>query len=81
MRAKPERVIQTINRPSRDTAEALAWAWIETREARPPESKAYAFLNDSDHTISASVVDALRNYDVKPIPWSKREEARLDLAA
>lgn len=80
-RTSPERIIQTINRPSRDTAEALAWAWIETREVRPPESKAYAFLNDSDHTISASVVDALRNYAVNPIPWSRREEARMDLAA
>ena len=80
-RTFPERIIQTINRPSRDTAEALAWAWIETREVRPPESKAYAFLNDSDHTISASVVDALRNYDVNPILWSRREDTRMDLAA
>ena len=80
-RTSPERILQAINRPSRDTAEALAWAWIETREVRPPESKAYALLNDSDHTISASVLDALRNYDVNPIPWSRREEARTDLAA
>jgi hypothetical protein len=80
-RTSPERILQAINRPSRDTAEAFAWAWIETREVRPPESKAYAFLNDSDHTISTSVIDALRNYAVNPIPWSKREAARTTLAA
>ncbi len=80
-RSAPERILQAINRPSRDTAEALAWAWIETREVRPPESKAYAFLNDSDHIVPMTVLDALRNYDVNPIPWSRREEVRTDLAA
>ena len=80
-RTYPERILQTINRPYRDTAEALAWAWIETKEVRPPESRAYAFLNDSEHTISASVIDALHNYDVHPVLWSGRESVRMDLAA
>jgi len=80
-RTYPERILQTINRPYRDTAEALAWAWIETKEVRPPESRAYAFLNDSEHTISASVIDALCNYDVHPVLWSGRESVRMDLAA
>jgi len=80
-RTYPERILQTINRPYRDTAEALAWAWIETKEVRPPESRAYAFLNDSEHTISTSVIDALRNYDVHPVLWSGRESVRMELAA
>ena len=73
----PERILQTINRPNRDTAENLAWAWIETKEVRPPDSKAYAFLNDAEHTISMSVIDALHNYDVNPVIWSKREDVRI----
>ncbi|MDO8723406.1 MAG: DUF1828 domain-containing protein [Syntrophales bacterium] len=80
-RTYPERILQTINRPYRDTAEALGWAWIETKEVRPPESRAYAFLNDSEHTISASVIDALSNYDVHPVVWSGRESVRMELAA
>jgi hypothetical protein len=78
---QPERILQTINRPSRDTAQAVAFSWIDTREVRPTNSRAYAFLNDSEHALSASVMDALRNYDVTPVLWSKREEVREELAA
>jgi hypothetical protein len=59
----------------------LAFSWIDTKEVRPPDSKAYALLNDSDQTISTSVLDALINYDVNPILWSRREEVRKELAA
>jgi hypothetical protein len=78
---QPERILQTINRPSRDTAQAVAFSWIDTREVRPTNSRAYAFLNDSEHALSASVLDALKNYDVNPVLWSKREEVREELAA
>jgi hypothetical protein len=78
---QPERILQTINRPSRDTAQAVAFSWIDTREVRPINSRAYAFLNDSEHALSASVMDALRNYDVNPVLWSKREEVREELVA
>jgi hypothetical protein len=80
-RSHPERILHTINRPNRDTAETLAFSWIDTKEVRPPDSKAYALLNDSDQTISTPVVDALRSYEVNPILWSKREEIRQELAA
>jgi len=78
---QPERILQTINRPSRDTAQALAFSWIDTKEVRPANSRAYAFLNDSEHIPSVSVLDALRNYDLSPVLWSKREESRHELAA
>ncbi|MEW5874511.1 MAG: DUF1829 domain-containing protein [Candidatus Zixiibacteriota bacterium] len=77
----PERIVQAITRPSRETAEALAFSWIDTRDVRPPNSRAFALLNDTDQPTSVTVVDALRNYDVTPIAWSKREEARDTLAA
>lgn len=78
---QPERVIRAINRPSRDTAQAMAFSWIDTREVRSPEARAYAILNDSEKVISESVLDAMRNYEVNPVPWSTREEARDELAA
>lgn len=40
---------------------------------RPESGVAYAILNDGDHEVSASVLDALRSYDVTPIIWSKQE--------
>ena len=80
-RRQPERILQAINRPNRDTAQAVAFAWIDTKEVRPPESRAYAILNDSEQPASAAVLDALRNYDGNPMLWSKREDIREELAA
>ncbi|HPJ69057.1 MAG TPA: DUF1829 domain-containing protein [Desulfobacteraceae bacterium] len=80
-RKQPERVLQAINRPSRETAQSVAFSWIDTKEVRPENSRAYALLNDSEHIPSVSVIDALKNYDVNPILWSRREEVREELAA
>ncbi len=78
---KPERIIQAITRPSRETAEAVAFKWVDTRDVRPPDSQAYAFLNDKDQRVSPSVIDALKNYDMTPVLWSGIEEAKMDLVA
>jgi Domain of unknown function DUF1829/Domain of unknown function DUF1828 len=78
---EPERILQAINRPNRDTAQAIAFGWIDTKDVRPANSRAYAFLNDSDVTPSAAVVDALKSYDVHPVLWSGREDVREQLAA
>lgn len=80
-RQEPERIIQTINRPNRDTAQAIVLSWIDTKEVRSNESRAYALLNDSEQTVSQAVIDALQNYDVRPVPWSQRENLRQELAA
>jgi hypothetical protein len=80
-RVKPERIVRTINRPNRDTAEAVAFSWIDTKEVRPSASQAYAILNDSEHLPPVTVVDALRSYEVHPVLSSRREEVRRELAA
>ena|SRR5579871_3809466 len=77
----PERIVQAINRPSRETAESLIHAWGDTRDVRPVESRAYAILNDAEQAIGGSVIDAFRNYDINPIRWTERAEVVLDLAA
>ena len=80
-RQQPERLIQTVNRPSRSTAQNVVFAWIDTKEVRTPGSRAYALLNDSERRVEQTVMAALRNYDVRPIVWSERDEARIELAA
>jgi hypothetical protein len=80
-RREPERLIQTVNRPNRDTAQAVVLSWVDTKEVRSPDSRAYALLNDSEQTISPSVVDALRSYEVRPVFWSERESVREELSA
>jgi hypothetical protein len=80
-RQQPERIIQTINRPSRDTAQLVVFSWSDTKEVRSADSRAYALLNDAEQAVSPSVLDALRNYDVRPVPWSQRESVRAELVA
>jgi len=80
-KVQPERLLRAINRPNKDAAQALAFAWIDTRDVRPVESRAYALLNDTQHEVSEAVVDALRSYEVAPVLWSRREDVRAELAA
>jgi hypothetical protein len=80
-RKRPERILQAINRPTRDNAEAFIYAWNDTREVRPPESKAYAVLNDLEQSISVNVMDAFRNYSIHPVAWTNRAEVVTELAA
>jgi hypothetical protein len=80
-RRRPERMLRAINRPGRDTAEALVLAWIDTKEVRATDSCAYALLNDAGQTVGVGVLDALRSYDVRPVVWSQRESAAEELAA
>ena len=80
-RKRPERIIQAINRPSREEAQVAAFAWFDTRDVRSPESKAYAILNDSERIVPPTVMDALQSYEVMPIPWSKRDIVVEELTA
>jgi hypothetical protein len=80
-RKQPERIIQAVTRPSRETAQMVAFAWFDTKDVRSPDSKAYAFLNDQEQKVSQAVIDALDSYDVKPVAWSEREGIRAELAA
>lgn len=80
-RKKPERILQAINRPSKDAAKSMAFSWIDTREVRAEDATAYALLNDFERDVPTSVIDALHNYGVTPVLWSKKDQARPDLAA
>ena len=80
-RRKPERLIRAISRPNRDTAEAVAFSWIDTREIRAENSRCLAILNDENASPTSPVTDALRSYDITPVLWSDREEFVEELAA
>jgi hypothetical protein len=80
-RKQPERILQAITRPTRETALSFINAWTDTRQVRPPESKAYAVLNDNEQPVSGSVIDAFRNYRIQPVPFSQRGEVVTELAA
>ena len=75
-----ERIIRAINRPTRQNITLLIFAWEDIKEVRPIKSKAYGILNDSEQTINPDIISALHQYDITPIPWSKREDYVAELA-
>ena len=72
-RNRPERFIQAINAPNKNTIGTYLFALADTREARGQASEAYAFLNDRDRKVGGEVIEALEAYEVKPALWSQRE--------
>ncbi|SNQ59614.1 DUF1829 domain-containing protein [Candidatus Methanoperedens nitratireducens] len=78
---QPERVIQVVNRPTRQNISFLIFSWADTKEVRPVKSTLYGFLNDTEQSINAELESALEQYDIKPVLWSKREEYLPELVA
>lgn len=79
-RNAPERIIKAINNPTKDAAKLFVLSWIDTKDVRPAESTAYAFLNDSEREVSVNVSNALKSYGIIPYTWSRREDSRRVLA-
>lgn len=77
----PERIIKTMTQPAKDKVQSLMFSWLDTKDARPDQSKAYAIINDADKIVSNDIIEALSNYEMKGIPWSHREEIVSELAA
>ena len=77
----PERILKAINNPNKDSAQSLIFSWLDTREERPSDSVAVAFLNDNERTVTGTVIDALKQYEIEPILWSNREKNRSRLVA
>lgn len=75
-KTRPERIVQAINAPSRNTIGSYLFTLSDTRDARGGDSEAYAFLNDRDRDreIGADVMEALQAYEVTPALWSHRQE-------
>lgn len=73
-RTRPERFIQAINAPNKNTIGTYLFALGDTRDARGDGSEAYAFLNDREREVGGDVIEALEAYEVKAALWSRREE-------
>src|SRR5690606_2724889 len=56
-RNQPERIVQAIANPKKDSAEALVFNGIDPKETRSTAAKRFAFLDDSNSKVSRSVVD------------------------
>jgi hypothetical protein len=77
---RPERFVQAINAPNKNTIGTYLFSLGDTREARGDGAEAYAFLNDMEREVGGDIVEALEAYDVKAALWSKRDQYISSLA-
>ncbi len=71
---QPERILRAINDPNRDNISSLIFSWNDTRKSRPPKSTAIAVLNDTEQKLRDDNINALIEYDIRVVPWTKKEE-------
>lgn len=79
--SRPERFLQTINAPTKSSIATYLFSLGDTRAARERPTEAYTFLNDEDNELGAGVVEALEAYEVRPLQWTRRDEAVEELAS
>lgn len=79
--AAPERIIQTVVRPSRAGVARLLFAWDDIRHTRPGPVALYALVNDAEQSLRAALLQACRASGVEVIPWSERQRLAADLTA
>ena len=72
----PERVVHTMNAPSKGTLSNIIFSWSDTRENRNKQnykSDLFVFINDQEKEIDSNIINAFKNEHIHPIPWSNRD--------
>jgi len=77
---KPERILRTISSPNRQNISLLIFSWTEIAEIRAQDSTAYGILNDTEQLMNPDLINALKQYGIKALPWSRRDEYVEELA-
>lgn len=77
----PERLIKVVNHLDVQKAGFITFLWGDTKETRPRNSSLYVFVQDSEKKVSKPALDTMKQYEIKPVLWSKRNEVIKDLTA
>lgn len=78
---EPERIITTLNTPSKQNVQAAIFAWNDVMKNRSAHSKGYVVLNDNRSTPSQEIIAAITHYDLVPLLWKRRIEYIDELAS
>lgn len=77
---QPERIIQTIDDPQRNSIETLLFKWQDIQDIRKSDTQCFALINNNKDTKVVSL-EALHTYNVNTILWSERNRYIPQLAA
>jgi hypothetical protein len=78
---KPERFIKAINNPNRENTTSTIFSWNDILAVRTSKSKLLVLLNDSEIKINNEIINAYQQYEILPIPWSKKYNYLEELTA
>lgn len=73
---KPERLCQAVNNPNKSNMGNIIFKWNDTKPSRKEDSQLIVLLND-DNNIARGVEEAFKNYDVKVVRWSNRNQENI----
>lgn len=77
----PERIITTLNTPSKQNVQAAIFAWNDVIKTRSIKSKGYIVLNDTKKSPTQELITAITNYELVPLSWKQREKYIDELAS
>ncbi len=77
--SKKERYIKVFNKFDLQQARNTIFAWLDTSEERKNDSELITIINDTN-TFTSDSVQALKEYDIQTLLWSKKEQC-LDLVS
>ena len=80
-KTSPDRLVKAINNLERTSTQSIIFAWSDTIQTRNPTTKLYTFVNNVGKNVSASCLDALKEYGIIPVTWTQRAEALNELIA
>lgn len=69
----PERIVATLSRPTKQFVELKLFSFMDVRGIRPTDFQAMLFLNDEEG-IPERALDALSQYQVEPLFWTRRRQ-------
>jgi hypothetical protein len=75
-KSRPERLVKAINKATRTNVESAIFSFSDVKEARDTQTVNIAFYNDFIHTPSSDTMDALSNYKILSVPWSRKDDYR-----
>lgn len=69
---KPERLCRILNNASKANMQSTIFSWEDTKPSRKIDSEFIIIYNDKNK-VESGVLAAFENYDIKSLPWTKKE--------
>lgn len=77
----PMRIIEALMTLTPTSLGNVAISINDVRRATSEQIWAYAFLNDEKRSPPEDLVDTLSKFEIRPVPWSRRQDVQDELAA